>query len=207
MTKVIFIDWNGTISYSRFWEQLEDSTHPNHSYFKPLTESLFVKSRSIISEWMLAKLTTEDICKVIADDTGLDYQIILDELIESCKNMKFLSDELEGLIKQLQSKGIKCVIATDNMDTFDRWTIDAMDLRNIFDDILNSYKLGSFKYNSVENKLPFFNKYLSDNNLNYSDVVLIDDSVDKTGFYKTNGFKIINVNKDYTLIDALKSFL
>lgn len=205
--KVIFIDWNGTISYSRFWEQLEDTSHPHHSYFQPLTESLFTKNKPIIADWMLAKFKAEDICKVIADDTKLNYHVIFDELMKSCRTMKFLSGELERLIRGLQSKQMKCVIATDNMDTFDRWTVESMNLRTLFDDILNSYSIGSFKYMVEDNSLPFFNKYLKDNYLNYSDVVLIDDSIDKTGFYQENGFRIINVNKDYTLIDALKSFL
>lgn len=207
LPKVIFIDWNGTISHSRFWEHLEDPSHPNNSYFKPVTESLFVKHRSIISDWMLSKLTIEDICKLIAEDTNLDYEIILKEFIESCQNMKYISDELPDLIRKLQSKGIKCVIATDNMDSFDRFTVPSMNLTELFDGILNSYSLKSFKYNVVDKELPFFEEYLSDNNLKYSNVVLIDDSIDRAGFYEANGFKIINVNKDYTLIEVLKSFL
>lgn len=28
--KTVFIDWNGTLSDSKFWGHLEDKTHPKH---------------------------------------------------------------------------------------------------------------------------------------------------------------------------------
>ena len=59
------------------------------------------------------------------------------------------------------------MIATDNYDVFDKWTVPALSLDNLFDDILNSYNLKALKPElEINDFSPFFSKYLKDHNVN-----------------------------------------
>ena len=98
------------------------------------------------------------------------------------------------------------VVATDNMDTFRRFTIPRMGLEKIFDDFLLSCELGCFKYDVSCLRLPFFDNYLKKKNLNYQEVVLIDDSLEKSGIFEKLGFKIEYVNKKNSLVDLLTKY-
>ncbi len=74
----------------------------------------------------------------------------------------------------------KCVIATDNMDTFTRFTVPALRLSEHFDGILNSFERGVLKQDIDEqnpDRIPFFDEYLREYNLQCEDVVLTDDCI------------------------------
>lgn len=58
--KVIFVDWNKTLS-----------------------NSLFQHNRHLINQWMRGKYTSEDITRILSNDSGVPQEIILYELIES----------------------------------------------------------------------------------------------------------------------------
>lgn len=205
MPKVIFIDWNKTLSNSRFWEQLEDEGHKFHSHHEKIINSLFVENKNFITPWMQGKLTSEDICKAIAENTGIDADIIFDELVESARNMTFVSEEIPELINSLQAKGIKVVIATDNMDTFNRFTVKSMKLGKLFNDILNSYELKAMKGDFENNKSLFFDDFIKRNNLSYSETVLLDDSTSNSDPLTQLGMKTIQIlSEKHILVELQK---
>lgn len=206
MPKVIFIDWNKTLSNSRFWEQLEDVNHKHHNHHLGIIDSLFVENKNLITPWMQGKLTAEDICNAIAENTGIDAEIIFDELVESAKNMTFVSEEIPELINSIRAKGIKVVIATDNMDTFNRFTVKSMDLENLFDDILNSYALKAMKGDFENNKSLFFDDFIKRNNLSYAKTVLLDDSTSNSDPLTSLGMKTIQITSPKNLIYNLKYY-
>lgn len=83
------------------------------------------------------------------------------------------------------------MIATDNMDTFERFTIPAMKLNELFDDFLISHSLKVLKEDIQENSISFFDEYLNKNKLTYQETVLLDDCIEKTGTYDKLGLNII----------------
>jgi len=207
MPKVIFIDWNKTLSNSRFWEQLEDNNHRYHSHHTKIINSLFIDNKNLITPWMQGKLTSEDICKAIAENTGLDEELIFDELVESAKNMNFVSEEIPELINSIRAKGIKVVIATDNMDTFNRFTVKSMQLEDLFDEILNSYELKAMKGDFENNKSLFFDDFIKRNNLSYAKTVLLDDSTSNSDPLTSLGMRTIQITSPDNLIYNLKKYL
>ena len=185
MKKVVFIDWSKTLSYGLFWEQLQDKKHPNSTYWSIIRKWLFIDNRDLLDPWMRGKLFTKEVLDRMSQDTGLDRSLLEQELKISCENMRFCIDNLPQIIARIQKLGIKVVIATDNMDTFSRYTVPAMSLKKIFDDIIDSCQIGYLK----DDKLPsdqilFFDKYLSDHDWSYRDAILLDNSPDETGKYK-----------------------
>lgn len=201
--KVLFIDWHKTLSYSFFWSQLTDKNHPHNNYHEIITQWLFKKNSHIIEKWMRGLLSSNQICQQLAIENNLDQKIIFDTLKESAENMQLCSPEIIKIIEDLRLRGIKTIIATDNMDTFRKFTIPSLGLNKIFDDFLISSELGVLKYDIKNNRIPFFDNFLQKNNLNYTDVLLLDDSEEKSGSYKRLGFKISLVKNS----EDLKSYL
>lgn len=204
MKKVVFIDWSKTLSYGLFWEQLQDKKHPNSTYWLIIRKWLFIDNRDLLDPWMRGKLSTKEVLDRMSQDTGLDRSLLEQELKISCENMRFCIDNLPQIIARIQKLGIKVVIATDNMDTFSRYTVPAMSLKKIFDDIIDSCQIGYLK----DDKLPsdqilFFDKYLSDHDWSYRDAILLDNSPDETGKYKRLGFERILIDGP----DSLRSEL
>ena len=196
--KIIFIDWYKTLSNSLFWEQSND--------FKTISQWLFKENSNLINPWMKGEYTAEAICKKIAFGTKLDFNQIFNSLIESCQKMSYSRPEIPRLIKNIRKKGIKVVIATDNMDTFSRFTKPGLKLGNIFNDFLISYDLKILKQETELESIPFFEKYLQDRGLKNEEVVLIDDGDDKTGVYGKLGLKIDLVKSSNDVVNFLEKY-
>jgi len=198
----MFIDWNGTLSNSVFWEHLKKS---DNETFTQIRNQLFNESCETVNLWMMGKKNYEDIVDEISFTTGINASFILDELAISCRNIKLISDEIISLVASIRGRGIKVVIATDNMDVFDKYTVPALGLNNIFDDILNSYNLGAFKSEEdADGNLLFFNNWLNKNGIKIENTVLIDDSIKSKNFFENKGMRFMPINNEYSVIDYLK---
>lgn len=207
--KVVFIDWYNTLSSSRFWSRLEDPKHPNYDYFLKIQPILFSDQSNIILPWMRGQLTSEEVVDQISDKTGTPKDLIMSELIYSCKNLEFISENSLDLIKSLRKAGLKVVIATDNMDTFMRWTVPSLKLRNIFDGILDSFNLKALKQDFGDNSESlFFSNYLKENLVLPGESVLIDDSMDIDNKIQNIGIEYMRIvpgGLDEALRKILKS--
>jgi hypothetical protein len=182
--KCIFLDWFYTLSNSIFWEHLNDPAHPHYQLFRTMQSALFgpTHSSARIDAWMRGELTSEEVIAPICQECGLDPQAVLHELRISCQQMKFVSEEVPHYMSHIRAKGIKVVIATDNMDTFSRWTVPAMRLPELFDGILNSYDLRGLKYDvDAQGRSIFFGDYLQANGIEAGESLLIDDGDEQFG--------------------------
>lgn len=205
MIKVVFIDWNKTLSYDLFWGHLQDVSHPNHAHLASIERWLFVENRNKINPWMRGEISVDDIISQMSQDTGIDDGLIMNELRRSCEIMTYSLEGLEELVLSIKNKGIKVVIATDNMDTFSRFTVPALKLDAIFDGILNSYELGYLKDDEQPmDAIPFFDAYLEANGLSYENALLLDDSPDKTNKYSRLGFERIIIGSPDVLRVSLE---
>ena len=162
----------------------------------------------MLNPWMRGETTTGKVLDAIGRGTGIPKEVMEKELAESCRNMRFAFEELPGLIGDLKRQGIRCIVATDNMDTFREYTIPGMKLTELFDDFLISCELGTLKFDVDKEKgtIPFFDPFLSRECLNYEDVVLLDDCVDG-GFYAEKGFRIAQVNGPEELREQIRQLM
>jgi len=172
--QAVFIDWYLTLSQSVFWEPL--AIEDNRRY-QSLRKSLFVTRRGYHAAWMRGAWTTEQIMDWVAQDTGLSYAFVLAEFVRSCQTMTFMAPEALGLVAALRRRGVRVVIATDNMDSFSRFTVPALGLSEMFDDILNSFELNVLKGDcDAGGRSLFFQPYLLAQGLSTEQCVLIDDA-------------------------------
>lgn len=196
----IFLDWNKTLSHSKFWGHWQKKNHQHHHIFKDIQSSFFSISSLRIRDWMRGKYTTEELVQYVAEHTKQNYDLLLKEFIQSCEQMEYSSPYIPNLIKQLQAKGMKVVIATDNMDSFTRWTVPSMKLNKLFDGILNSYNLKVLKTDTDDKgESLFFKKFLEENTLNPKNCVLIDDNLDIEPIMKKSKINFLHANKEKEL--------
>lgn len=203
---VIFIDWDGTLSRSRFWEQwANDPIRKKDNQL--IQERFFQTTPEMLETWMRGALNTEAIVEEIARRTGLEAKVLLSGLQESCKQMKLLDSTALDLIVKVRKQGMKVVIATDNMDTFTRWTVPALQLHHYFDDILNSHFLKALKKDKKEDGTSaFFGGYLQKYSIEPGRSVLIDDS-SRNVVVEEFGMGYVKVGQDVTVTSILGELL
>ncbi len=174
LPKVILIDWHRTLSFSQFWEHINQT---NKKLFMDLEKCLFEDSKELINPWMTGKFTSEEICMVISKKLNLPFTYVYKAFVKSCKNMNLYNKDILEKIKSIKNKGVKFYIFTDNMDSFDKWTVPYMKLDKTFNGVINSNKIGFLK-NDVDKdgKNLFLNNILDREHVDVSNIMLIDDN-------------------------------
>lgn len=172
--KVVFVDWDGTLSKSKFWGRWAGTPR-----YQQIQETLFRDGHSLLQDWMRGQISYKDIVRYVADRTGIPYKALEDELRYSSENMSYIESSVIKQIQELRANSIKVVIATDNMDTFQRWTVPALRLDALFDGILASNTQHALKTDFTGDGVnsTFFSRYLSQNLAKPSGMVLIDDNL------------------------------
>ncbi len=168
--KVIFIDWFNTLSSSLFYDNCgEDDLC---GYFRKHT---FQDNEEMLEAWLVGKKSRVDVVSAFARNKS-EQKKALSLLKKSCENMTFDRETYLPLIQKIRKKGVKVVIATDNMDVFTDYVVPALKLRNYFDEIISSNILGCQKMDIENGKLIFFDSFLKNNKISYSEALVIDDS-------------------------------
>lgn len=208
--KVLFIDWHNTLSTSIFWGHLQNATHPYHTLFRLLQPLPPEIHNGMFTSWMKGSVTSEEVIHAITRLLHLDYDLIFHEFILSCQQMQFVSEEIVYLISSLRARGIKAVIATNNTDSFSRWTVPGMQLNKIFDGIINSSDMKALKWDVDEKEQSlFFADFLYRYKLQSGESVLIDDNNTEMACTRTQSFGIEyrHIEPKIGLVPELKKIL
>lgn len=182
--KCLFVDWHLTLSTSVFWGQFNDPQHPHYPLFAFMQSALFGRAglNTWLLPWMRGDLTSEEVIAGVCRGTDVDPAFALQELQASCQQMRLVSDAVPDSVARLQAKGMKVVIATDNMDTFHRWTVPSLRLRMLFDDILSSFELRALKGDADrDGRSRFFTDYLQAHAIGRGESLLLDDGDEAFG--------------------------
>lgn len=200
---ILFIDFNGVISYQTFWASLGNPKHKYHQYFSPIEEFIFKENTELVKDWMLGKYSSEQIHRLIAKKVNISYEDILKIFIEDCQNLD-ISKEILERVKNLRQY-YYCILATDNMDSFDRFTLTSNpELIESFDEINNSSAIGIFK--SKDNG-QYFKDKISQRNAVTKNSILIDDSKSNCKvFYSING-QAYNTKNEREVLMILEKIL
>lgn len=202
--QVIFVDWNKTLSDSLFWEHLQTEDPETYN----LAQSwLFKTCPQDMLQWMSGDKGVDDILSAMAQDIARDKNDLHRELVKSCQQMTFAFEGCLDVIATIRSKGIKVVLATDNMDVFDHYTVPSLKLRDHFDDILNSAVLKCVKGSEdAEGELAFFSSWLALEDIPLKNCVLIDDNVKAKAFFEEKGLRFLPVDERETVMDHLRKY-
>lgn len=207
--KAVFIDWNGTLSPTNFWSHLEKSEkQSDRELFKLWADTMFVNHKDLIVPWMKGEYTSEDILTLVSKATNTDYETLLKEFIIGCERMEYSSPNIPALVKKLKDKSVIVSIATNNMDSFTRWTVPYMKLDTLFDEIINSFYLNAMKHDlDNDGKAIFFKNFFNKYQVDPNNCIFIDDGEDKMGVITNLGMDYRRVNSSNTLAQELENIL
>ncbi len=164
MKPILFVDFDGTLCFDRFWRSLEPE------FLAQIQGTLFQRNK-IVVEWMRGEHTSEEINKKLAPELGVEYDYLWNIFVDDCKNMRVDTIVLEK-INNLR-ENFTTILMTDNMDCFDRFTVPALRLNLYFDMIVNSYNEKVLKN---DNEGALFKNYLKEFNSDVRASYLIDNS-------------------------------
>jgi FMN phosphatase YigB (HAD superfamily) len=205
--KVVFIDWYGTLSVSKFWYQFENPEHKYHAYSARLDAVIRSQGTQIVKPWMKGELSSEAAIRKIAKAANISYDFLYAEFVRSVSTMKLVSGAL-ALVERIRSQGVAVAIATDNMDSFTRWTVPTLNLRQNFDYILNSSSLKCLKAEkSTEGESLFFSRFIRDHALYPNQCMLLDDSLTIGPVVESYGMKYVSVEFGVGLVSVLTDLL
>ena len=209
--KCLFVDWHLTLSNSVFWEHLSNPTYPHYPIFDYMQAALFQSSAPgrWLLPWLRGALTSEEVIANVCQGTAFDQALVLAELIVSCQQMRLASEAIPALLSRLRAKGLKVVIATDNMDTFQRWTVPSLRLYELVDDILSSFELQALKMDTDEHgQSRFFADYLHSHAVGWGESLLLDDGGDEYGnVIRQFGIDYQHIEPGRGLVPALELML
>ena len=206
--RVIFIDWYRTLSTSLFWGHWSAPTHPRCNDFYCIQRLWRNELQPLLEPWMRGSMTSEQFVAKVADCLACDYSELMAAFIIGCEGMTLVSDELPLIIRQIRKRSIHVVIATDNMDCFTRWTVPALELDMMFDDILCSHELGCLKGDIDENgRSCFFVPYLERHIIGAAECLILDDSPSISKVASACGMECLRISSDVSLVTALRRVL
>ena len=187
--KNILIDFNYTLCFDYFWRSAEASERAI------IAEFLFKQNIKLVDDWMIGKYSSEDINRFLAEKLNIDYEYLWNIFIEDCKTM-YIEPELIALIKKLRQKA-KVFLVTDNMDCFDRFTVPALSLHEVFDGIYNSYNHQCLKSSGL------FNVVKEIENIEFPHSLLIDDSKTVINIFTQLGGEVLSVSSSEDTFEIL----
>ncbi|HLW00673.1 MAG TPA: hypothetical protein VKT82_18595 [Ktedonobacterales bacterium] len=207
----LFVDWHLTLSTSVFWGQFSAPAHPQHALFALMQSRLFGPDglNRWLLPWMRGKLTSEGVLAGVCRGTDVDLAFALQTLQDSCRQMRFVADVIPDAVAALRAKGLRVVIATDNMDTFPRWTVPSLRLRALFDDILCSFDLGALKEDvDQDGRSRFFADYLRRQHIGWGESLLLDDGGEDFGaIIRRFGIDYQHIEPGKGLVPALQALI
>lgn len=196
---IVFIDWDGTLCWSRFWESLSES----NVAFKKVVNDFFTFEKETVNNWMRGDFTSEEINSIISDRSGLSKTLIWQAFISDCQKM-YVDPEVISLIEKVREK-YTVVLATGNMDCFSRFTIPALKLDKIFNLIINSYDIGYLK--TEFNGRTFTDCIKQFKITDISKSYLLDNSENVCMVFNGLGGKAMKVNSKEDTINYLQTLL
>lgn len=184
---------------NNFWHTLENADHDLHKYHTKIENYLFKESKNLVVGWMLGKYTSEQIHDILENETGVDSKKLYNIFVEEAKHLD-ISDKILSALKELK-KYYCLILITDNMDSFDRFTLPAnKQLKDTFDEIHNSYAMKQLK---STNNGEYFIKTASEKKANIQNCLFIDDSVRNCNLFTSLGGTSYNARDETLTLEAI----
>lgn len=190
----IFIDFDGTICFDYFWRSAPEEIK------KIIGKFLFQDNTYLLEDWMRGQKSSEDINQIISDNCNLDYNMIWSYFIKDCENMHIPEDILDAL--SACKKNNTLILITDNMDCFNRFTINKLKLLNYFHYIFNSYDYGVLKDDPLPKGL--FKKVIDLNGFDIKKSVLLDNSQKNCDLFNQLGGSSFLIKDKQDVVSILK---
>lgn len=192
---IIFIDFDGTICWDRYWRSLPAEK------MEVIQGFLFGEDKTLLNDWMRGEYSAEEINHMVAEKLEMPYEELWQLFVKDCETM-CVPEEILSRINSLREKYI-VILTTGNMDSFSRFTVPALQLDKYFDHINNSFFAGKLK---DDNKGELFQEYAKAFGVNLNDCFLIDNSPKACTTFEAMGGKALLITPENGIMDYLMDF-
>ncbi len=193
MKPILFVDFDGTLCYDRFWRTLPPEQNAQ------VHELLFGGNRTWTNEWMRGMHTSEEVTAYVAEQTGIPYEELWETFVRDASTMA-VEPRLLELISKLRTK-YTTVLITVNMDSFDRFTAPALKLNQYFDEMVNSYNEKRFK---TDDDGAMFTDIAKKFGADIATSILVDDSEKACAVFSQLGGTALRVTKEKPTLQHLE---
>lgn len=178
--QVVLFDFDGVLCQGRFYEK---TLLPQYYKIYDWIQSNIFSNKELVQKWMRNQTNSAEINRLIAENTGIEYESLNELYEESIRKMK-LEKDVKDLARSLKLSGKKIGIVTDNMDVFTQITVPNRQLGTLFDIIINSADHGMLK---KEDDGKLFDIALTALKVDIENSLIIDDSEATIELYKKKG--------------------
>jgi FMN phosphatase YigB (HAD superfamily) len=164
----VFWDFDGVWSKDWFYKSLKDS-HPQVWEFIQ-TKIWGPNGESRVDRWMRAELSMKDINQLVAQETGIDFNLLTKTFLGDIAKMEIEIRHVP-IVEELKRRRIKVGMITNNMDVFTTITVSRLNLLDLFSGrVYNSFDHRMLKAEGL------FDLAICQTGAKYSTSLLIDDS-------------------------------
>jgi FMN phosphatase YigB (HAD superfamily) len=197
MVKAVCFDYFGVFTHDQFYANLKTEFPQVWEYIQSV---IFEGEDKLADHWMRAEYTYQDINRLIARETGINFDNLTKLFIESVRQMRIDKAMLQ-IVEKYKTQNIPIAIVTNNMDAFSEITVPQYRLDQYFPVIVNSF---NYKLMKSDENGKLFDIALEKLGLNsYEDVLLIDDSARPCALFELKGGE----THRFTDTASLKTFL
>lgn len=201
MKPILFVDFNGVISYQNFWNSIYSEDHKLFNLRNDINTFVFVENKNFVKDWMVGLHTAEEAHDLIKEKFDIDKDYLFEIFKKDAETID-VSEKILLKLQDLKSK-YKVVMITDNMDTFTRFTLpNNPEISRTFDGIFVSFHTGKLK-KTDEGKVFKNIVNLFDSKLEES--ILVDDSKSNCELFESIGGKSICITGENEVIEKLNS--
>ncbi len=180
--RTILFDFDGVLCHDRFYGNRVQNQYPKvHDWIQ---QNIFGKDGGIVKDWMRGKINAREVNRIIAENTGIEKELLHEMLIDSVKEMK-IDERMMEEARRLKRSGCKLCLVTDNMDVFTEITVGNHKLDSLFDGIVNSSDHGCLKKDENGKLFDIALSVVGERNM--GNTLLIDDSADAIELYRKKG--------------------
>ena len=180
---ILFIDFNGVISYHPFWASLREPNHALHRYNDTIERFLFKENTPIVLDWMIGKYRSEEIHDLLEEKLGVPSEALFAVFEADCRSID-ISERILNEVRRLR-EFYRTILITDNMDSFERFTLpENPRLLSVFDQVDNSYVMKRFK---KSDEGVYFTERVKEAGASIADSILLDDSKNNCGMFVSLG--------------------
>ena len=198
--KIIFVDFYGILSTTRFWFSADNPSHKLYKYREDIGDFLFSDDRTLVNAWMRGEYTSEEIHQIIAEKFPVYFDELFNIFKEDCARIE-LSQKILKRLKEMPESYLR-IMVTDNMDSFDRFILPANPiLGETFHEINNSFYAKKLK---ADKNGEWFLDILKNYDVPIESCVLIDDSLKNCETFQNLGGKYYNTKTEEEVLEALE---
>ena len=197
--RLLFVDFNGVISYDPYCKSLKNTEHPLHQFADRIESFVFTEHPELFQRWMIGGYTTEEFHHILSKEMNVSNEILLRSFIYDCQNID-ISKPIITALQELKSQFV-IVLASGNTDALERFIIpEQEELFRVFDAIDNSFHLHCMKY---ENGGQYFMNRAATERIPIQKSLLLEDSKKTCAVFQAIGGKAFCVNTESAVLRCI----